>query len=102
MTVNPIGGPLFRPDKPGGLGSDDGDQGDHGHVREVDASPRSDRVELSNEGRALAADEGESELNAARLLEVQNRIDEGFYDRPEVVEETARRILLSGDLHGER
>jgi hypothetical protein len=33
-----------------------------------------------------------------RVRELRRRIAEGYYDRPEIVAETARRILSSGDL----
>ena len=34
----------------------------------------------------------------ARLAEVQDRLDSGYYGRPEVIDEIAGRILDSGDL----
>jgi hypothetical protein len=33
-----------------------------------------------------------------RVRELRHRIAEGYYDRPEIVAETARRLLSSGDL----
>lgn len=68
------------------------------------ASPgRSDRVEISQEGRVLSSqgsdqtDEGQA-LTQERLAEVRSRMDAGTYDAPEVAEEVARQILISGDL----
>jgi len=33
-----------------------------------------------------------------RVREIKRRITEGYYDRPEIVAETARRLLRSRDL----
>lgn len=33
-----------------------------------------------------------------RIRELRRRVATGYYDRPEVVRETARRILNSGDI----
>jgi hypothetical protein len=64
---------------------------------------RSDKVEISPEGRVLSSqgsdgpDEGAG-LTPERLAEVLQRMDAGTYDAPEVAEEVARQILISGDL----
>ncbi|MDP2497329.1 MAG: flagellar biosynthesis anti-sigma factor FlgM [Candidatus Palauibacterales bacterium] len=80
-------------------GSDSGDSGDGtSRVQEPD------QVDLSDAGRALAdrarTGEGE-ELTEERAAEIRERIDDGVYDSPEVVEETARQLLESGDLEQE-
>jgi hypothetical protein len=60
--------------------------------------PAGDKVSLSDAGRHLAAQAaagastGELQLSPARLREVAQRVASGFYDRPEVVQETARRV----------
>ena len=60
--------------------------------------PASDKVSLSDAGRQLAAQAasgvrtGELQLSPDRLQEVSQRVSNGFYDRPEVVKETARRV----------
>lgn len=59
------------------------------------AVPRSDGVEVSEEGRALARS---SALTPERIDEVRQRILQGAYDQAGVIEAVARRILLSGDL----
>jgi len=41
-------------------------------------------------------------LPAERLRRVRDRMITGFYDRPRVVEEIARRLIESGDLHRNR
>lgn len=64
---------------------------------------RSDRVEISQEGRVLSANtqdglEEAEGLSQRVLEEIQKRIDDGTYDSPEVAEEVARQMLNSGDL----
>ncbi len=67
------------------------------------SNDRSDKVEISQEGRVLSSqgsgglDEG-SALTQERLAEVRQRMDAGTYEAPEVAEEVARQILISGDL----
>jgi len=62
---------------------------------------RSDRVEISNAGRALAArtdDVAKSSLDPARAAVIRGRVMSGAYDTLEVVDAVARRLLNSGDL----
>src|SRR3954469_6234776 len=61
---------------------------------------RSDKVEISDAGRALAARDGEraSGLDPARADRIRGRILSGAYDTLEVVDAVARRLLDSGDL----
>lgn len=61
---------------------------------------RGDQVEISDEARALAEQSDVDGIPAsqARLAEVQDRLDSGYYERPEVIDEIAGRILDSGDL----
>lgn len=81
----------------GGGGEGDGDDG-------PSRVQGSDQVDLSDAGRALAdrarSDDGEG-LTAERKQQLQQRIADGVYDSPEVMEETARQILESGDLETE-
>lgn len=67
----------------------------------VISNGRSDRVELSHEGRVLSAQAGsfveEAELTQEQLAEIRQRVDDGTYDMPEVAEEVARQLLNSGD-----
>jgi negative regulator of flagellin synthesis FlgM len=61
---------------------------------------RSDRVEISDAGRALSAREGEGRrgLDPARAAQIRGRVLSGAYDTLEVVDAVARRLLDSGDL----
>jgi hypothetical protein len=67
-----------------------------------DAGPRQDKVEVSDEARNLAeAGQGravtQSSLSPDRLREIGERLASGFYDRPEVIEEVARRVITGPD-----
>jgi len=61
---------------------------------------RSDKVQISDAGRALAARDGEatSGLTPARAATIRGRVLSGAYDTLEVVDSVARRLLDSGDL----
>lgn len=63
-------------------------------------TPRHDRVEISTEGRARAAEVAspDGSLPPERLAEIRRRIADGVYDTDEVLGAVARRILQSGDL----
>lgn len=67
------------------------------------SAPRGDdRVEISDEGRAMAHGGAEATpsgtLAADRLMDVRRRVQSRFYDAPEVAAEVARRIIERGDL----
>jgi hypothetical protein len=64
------------------------------------SSGRSDKVEISDAGRALAARDRDaaSGLDPARAAKIRGRILSGAYDTLEVVDAVARRLLDSGDL----
>lgn len=71
-------------------------------AEESRTAPRKDRVELSAEGLARAAEAREAEatggLDAARIEEIRDRIRTGFYDDPSVAEAVAYRLAGTGDL----
>jgi anti-sigma28 factor (negative regulator of flagellin synthesis) len=63
------------------------------------AAGRSDKVQISDAGRALAAREGGSTgLSPERAAQIRQRVLDGAYNSLGVVDEVARRILSSGDL----
>ncbi len=67
------------------------------------STARVDRVEISDAGRALAAQRGgESEasgaMSAERLAELRQRVLGGAYNSLDVVDQVARRMLQSGDI----
>ncbi len=92
MSIDPISGPRRTPVPP--------------QVSTRPATPlssarvdapeaRRDSVEISAEGRELAALDAE---RAERILVVQARIRQEFYNSPDVQRDIARRMLQSGDL----
>lgn len=92
--------------RPTGSRSVDETSRDEAKGKKSDASSRgsSDRVEISEAGRAAAekltkagATDAE-DLSAEQVEAIRARIDAGTYDSPEVQQEVARRILDSGEL----
>lgn len=70
-------------------------------VSPASPAPPADTVEISGEGRVLAGLAEQADalgLDAGTLRTIQNRLAGGFYQRPEVVETVAQRLLNSGDL----
>lgn len=62
---------------------------------------RSDRVQISDEGRALAANaanETSGALSAERITDVRRQILSGAYNSLDVVDQVARKMLASGDI----
>lgn len=67
---------------------------------------RSDSVQISDAGKALAAQQAEAagpaaskgSLSAERIAEIRQRILDGAYNSVEVVDQVARRMLDSGDI----
>lgn len=65
------------------------------------AAPRSDSVQISDAGRALAGAEGGERvgsLSAERVAELRRKVLEGAYNSVQVVDQVAQRILKSGEL----
>jgi hypothetical protein len=66
------------------------------------SSDRSDKVSISDAGRALAARDGGADTavidDPSRVGRVRDRVLSGAYDTLEVVDAVARRLLVSGDL----
>ncbi len=91
MSINGIGPRITGMTVPNG----DNDRSRPGGNAASGASRRAvqtDRVEISDAGRSLA-----NEM-PPELADIRAKIDSGAYDNPSVAEETARRILASGDL----
>ena len=73
----------------------------HSSGAPASSSDRSDKVQISDAGRALAArgDTAQSVgLDPARAARIRQRVLSGAYDTLEVVDAVARRLLGSGDL----
>ncbi len=84
------GGPMPLPDGPKG-----------NKVQPNSTSTRKDRLELSKDSdKKDATTAGIAELAKARepireerIQEVRRKLDEGYYDKPEVLDETARKLM---------
>ncbi len=103
MYIYPKSSGSIRPEST----SQPADVSETGSVKPVAPSPtgsdRSDKVEISDAGRALAARDGSetqasSGLDPARADQIRGRVLSGAYDTLEVVDTVARRLLDSGDL----
>jgi negative regulator of flagellin synthesis FlgM len=81
-----------------------GDTAANDAVRSVRPTPssvdRTDKVQISDAGRALAARDGSEagSLDPARAERIRERVLSGAYDTLEVVDAVARRLLDSGDI----
>src|SRR5207237_8393754 len=78
---------------------------DNDGVRSISPPPssvdRSDKVSISDAGRALAARDGGTDsaaLDPSRASQIRHRVLSGAYDTLEVVDAVSRRLLDSGDL----
>ncbi len=62
---------------------------------------RADSADVSAEARALAEQQGSSaarsSLSADRVKEISERLESGFYDRPEVIAQVARGVANDPD-----
>lgn len=71
---------------------------------EPDARSNADSVDVSPDAKALAeqreARAAKSSLPADRLKEIGDRLASGFYDRPEVIDQVARRVARDPDFLG--
>ncbi len=95
MSIDPITGPHRRPVPPPVASRPATSATPAAGVRVAASDARRDSVEISAEGRELAALDAD---RAARILVVQARIKQQFYSSPAVQREVARRVLGSGDL----
>ena len=97
MTINNIGSDSVRHE--GSKPTERAERGDDQQrvVQDIARVERADRIDISLEGRALAA------ANAAgaspeRLEQIRERLASGYYDASQVADEVARGVLASGDL----
>lgn len=59
---------------------------------------RADRVEISTEAREKAAQLQVEGLSPERVAEIRQRLADGTYNSPEVIDEVARQIIERGDV----
>ena len=103
MKIN--GSPYELPRPVGPAASPTGVPGRKETQPEPAASPsrstRSDSVEISSAGRALAgaeSSEAGTSLTPERLAELRQRVLEGAYNSVELADQVARRLLERGDV----
>ena len=77
---------------------------EHREAKAKEAAPRKDSVEVSAEAKALAeqteARPAKSSLPPDRLKAIGERLASGHYDRPEVIDQVARRLAKDPDFLG--
>ncbi len=70
---------------------------DHRKPETEAAAAAAAQVQVSTDAKALASQSGtrpsSGALAAERLKEIGTRVAEGYYDRPEVVDQVARKVL---------
>jgi hypothetical protein len=107
MKINPTGIDLRRSEltKVAQAPADSGKKQGTG-ATSASAAPRSDQVQISNAGRALASQAatgaGQTSdvqgLSPERVSEIRDKILQGAYNSVEVVDQVARRMLERGDI----
>jgi hypothetical protein len=84
------GGPMPLPDGPKGS-----------RVQPNSTSSRKDRLELSKDSDKMdattagiaAVAKAREPIRDERVQEVRRKLDEGFYDQPDVIDQTAKKLM---------
>ncbi len=103
MTIHPNGptGPRVQGATPARANPSIARVSDETPLRQPEGSVQGQRdvLDLSPAARALVArSDGEGALSAERLLELRQRILDGAYDAPAVLDGVASALRASGDL----
>ena len=98
MSIHKIGSDLIRPFGPKRTSAAESTGADSSE--DAQRAPKADRVELSREGLELAAQiASEADgLSPAREAQIRERLESGFYNDPEIVDQVAQNLFASGDL----
>jgi len=98
MGIHEINADRTSPARAGGIGKTPAEE--RAAVRAAGKAERVDRVVISAEGRALAGlhDAAPDRIATERIEQVRDRIRDGVYDSPVILEIVARRILERGDV----
>ncbi|NNF27598.1 MAG: hypothetical protein HKN73_10305 [Gemmatimonadetes bacterium] len=91
MTIDGLGSKGIGAGRANGVSNADGVESARERTDETQGRQRDDRVEISTEGRRLAA--GEGAATGLRLLEIRARLDRGEYHTPEMATRIAERLL---------
>ena len=106
MRINSTGADFIRPDTTREIQR----SGEESAAKKVVSQPaasveRSDKVEISEAARQLAASGGAHEASATRgeltperVAAIREKILKGAYNSVEVVDQVARKMLASGDI----
>lgn len=97
MSIHKIGSDLVRPAGPKGPDHAAASGSKHADGEEPRRVDRADRVDISAEGRELAARLTEGE-ELSRTDRARARMERGYYDDPSVAQAVAERLIDSGDL----
>jgi hypothetical protein len=101
MRINESNPEFLRSDQLKGVRGAGAEGGPKDAAQPAAAVTRSDKVQISDAGRALAAkasEESPKELSAERATEIRQRILSNAYDSLEMVDQVARRMLARGDI----
>lgn len=103
MAINPTQAAHIQPDRLSDSRTVRRGAETRGSVPPAAEVNRTDKVEISEQGRALAErlaaqSKAADALPTDRVEELRTKLRSGAYDAPGVVEEVARRIAHSGDL----
>jgi hypothetical protein len=95
MTIEGAGAKGLRPNRPETARITDQKDGADAAERPTRRSAGPDRIEISDQGRALAAEAQASggELSPERLTELRERLDNGYYDDPATALRLAERLI---------
>jgi anti-sigma28 factor (negative regulator of flagellin synthesis) len=92
--IGPIDGTPIRPERAEGQIKKAGER-----ATPPAQTPRADRVEISREGRDLAAKGNDIPgLSGERVAEIRQKIADGSYDAPEVLDAVVQRMIALGDV----
>lgn len=91
-------GPNWQPIQAGGA-----EKATNKPAKPVSPPKSADVIEISHEGRALAAKEQvtaqrATRLDPERIAEIREEIRSGAYDNPDLIAAVARRMLELGDI----
>lgn len=91
---------ILRSDQARDIQRSSGNKAKQGAAQPASAVSRGDQVQISDAGRALAAqaEATQGSLTPERISEIRERILSGAYNSLEVVDQVARKMLASNDL----
>lgn len=100
MKIYSSSSEILRSDQARDIERSSGNKAKQGTAQPASPVQRSDQVQISDAGRALAAEAeaAQGRLTPERISEIRERILAGAYNSLEVVDQVARKMLASGDV----